>query len=119
MKRSLLVVLSIVIACSAEVPSVQSWQSDVWFPLIGLAPNPDAANPESCEAALTALRERGGEVRPAPNPDLGDAAEAWVRRAETLMFDCSSEAEELDYQAVYEELLSLEAEVGALIATAP
>lgn len=83
--------------------------------MVAVVPAPETADPDTCAGALARLRELGETLLPAPDPDLGVAAEAWLRRAETLAFDCASETVGLDYAADHGELAAQAAEVEVLL----
>lgn len=95
---------------------MEAWQTRVWEPLVAVIPAPTEADTGACDSALSRLRELSTNLRPAPDPDLGDAADGWLRRAETLVFECASVAES-DYVAGYEDLSRLEERVRSLIAS--
>lgn len=116
---ALLLFLSIVAACGSDAPTAREWEAESWRPLVEVVPSLDDMGAEVCEEALSILRESGSGVRPAPNSQLADAAEAWVRRAETVMFECSARNAEFDYVAAFADLDRLEMEVEALLAGDP
>lgn len=115
MRTGLIVLLLTVVACGSPNPPVDTWLSESWEPVASLVPEPSGATPAVCDHVLGDLRTFGSLVRPAPFPELGDAADAWVRQAENLMFDCAADLEGFDYQAEYEHLARLRAEVEVLV----
>lgn len=114
MRLAWIALLVLVVSCGAGTPSLSDWMTETWTPLVERVPEPDQATSAACEEALAFLRERGPLVRPAPFPELGDTAEAWVRRAETLLFECSAATQETPYEAGYDDLRRLEREVEAI-----
>jgi hypothetical protein len=101
-------------ACGGGAPDVEDWLVEAWDPLVTMIPEPGQESAEVCDRVLGELRERGSSVRPAPLPEIGDTADSWVRAAESLMFDCAAELEDLDYDERYLHLTRLVEEVEAL-----
>lgn len=115
MRTGLIVLLLMVVACGSSTPSVDTWLTESWEPVASLVPEPSEATPAVCDHVLGDLRTFGSLVRPAPFPELGDVADAWVGQAENLMFDCAADLEDFDYETEYEHLTRLQAEVEALV----
>jgi hypothetical protein len=113
-RLGLVLLLLIFSACEGGTPSVEAWLEDVWRPLVAMVPEPGEQSPAACDEVLGHLREVGADVRPAPVSELGDAADSWVRQAETLMFDCAADAPGFDYGEGHRHLSRLEDEVQAL-----
>lgn len=111
---TLVIVLLALAACGAGTPDVEDWLVETWDPMVALVPEPGEESPDRCDRVLGELREEGSSVRPAPFPEIGDTADSWVRRAESLMFDCAADSPELDYGEGFRHLARLEAEVEAL-----
>lgn len=105
-------------ACGDGRPTVASWTSETWTPLVESVPAPRESDPARCDHALADLRANSESLKPAPDGDIGQAADKWLRRAETLVFDCASSLEGFDYEAEYAELERLRIEVESLVATA-
>jgi hypothetical protein len=114
LRITLLVLLVVLAACGGGTPDVEDWLVEAWDPLVTMVPEPGQESAEICDRVLGELRERGSSVRPAPLPEIGDTADSWVRAAESLMFDCAADLEELDYEERHLHLTRLEAEVEAL-----
>lgn len=114
MRLALIGLLIAVVSCGARTPSVSEWMSETWIPLVEQIPAPEQASPARCDEALAVLREEGPQVRPAPFPELGDTADAWVRRAETILFECSAGNPERPYQDGYADLQLLQSEIEAI-----
>lgn len=116
MRRLLATVLLVsLVGCASNQPAMDTWLSGVWRPTLRMIPVPSEVTPQACEDVLGQLRERASSVRPAPFPELGDAAEAWLRAAETLMFDCAADRPDFDYQQRYSHLAALAEEVDTVI----
>lgn len=106
--------LALIVACTADEPSVDTWVEQQWQPITALVPEPGNATPEVCETALGTLRDRASELDPAPTEVLAEAAHGWLQEAESLMFSCVS-VPDFDYTAGYESLAVREAEVDAVL----
>lgn len=94
-----LVMVVAIVGCQPSRPSLAEWQRDVWRPLVNAVPTPEEADAARCQSALSSLRELGTALKPAPNPEIGAAADRWLRAAESLVFDCSSGSADMDFGA--------------------
>lgn len=111
-----MVVAALVLAsCGSDTPEVSVWLADVWTPMVAVVPSPAEATADTCADALARLRELGETLLPAPDPDIAAAAEAWLRRAETLTFDCASDTAGFDYTVDHAELAGHVAELAAIV----
>ena len=116
---SWLLVLGLLVgACGDGRPELAAWTEGTWDPLVAIVPSPADSDPAGCETALADLRSQSKELKPAPDAELGAAADDWLRRAETLMFDCAAGAEGFDYETGYADLERLHGEVSVLIESA-
>lgn len=116
---SWLVVLGLLAgACGDGRPDLATWSEGTWDPLVAIVPSPADSDPTRCESALADLRSHSNELKPAPDAELGAAADDWLRRAETLMFDCAAGAEDFDYETDHADLERLRQEVSVLIESA-
>jgi len=109
------VIALVAASCAGDRPALTSWLAEVWHPMVAVVPTPTTADADTCAKALARLRELGETLLPAPDPDLAEAAESWLRRAESLTFDCASDGPGFDYSSGHDELAGHAAEVAALL----
>jgi hypothetical protein len=101
-------------------PSLDDWEAE-WRSFAALIPDQDevtGSDQESlCGAAVGSMRQAEADLVPAPNADLDAAALAWVEFAESVFFECPLRTgDHVGFEAGYEEIDRLAAEIEALIA---
>ena len=109
-----------VVACSGngDRPSSTTWR-DVWESRQALVPNAEAIldqGEELCGELIGVFRSDMPALLPAPTEALDAAVGDWIRHAETIVFECSTDGDELADR--FETLAVLSAEVDAGLATA-
>lgn len=100
-------------------PSAGEW-GDEWRAAQRLVPDPGTlARPpshETCEDVLGELREHRPELIPAPDDEIGAAAERWFEHAESMFFGCFDGSDgDADVRAEYDTLERLANEVEAAL----
>ena len=94
-------------------PAVGSWTA-TWEERQRLIPSAEAilnGGPDLCGERLGTLRTELPDLRPAPTEALDSALEDWISLAETVMFECPTDPDELADQL--DTLATLAAEVDA------
>lgn len=107
------------VSCTPQRPSREEWRES-WNRVQAVVPPahelPRPPGHDTCSEVLGELRERAGELTPAPDEIIHDAAQAWVAHAESLFFDCFDNGEsEQGIEEGYATLARLRAEVEAVL----
>lgn len=102
-------------ACVNQAPTLQQWEQKVWIPIQVGVPAPNRATPDVCQADLVELRSQVTDDSVAPNPELQEAFEKWSEAAQSITFNCASEAEDFEYEDVYLEVIRLGEQVDRIL----
>lgn len=97
-------------------PDVTTWQG-IWTSRQALVPDTDtilAGGADLCGERLGVFRTDMPALLPTPADELDASVEDWIAHAETIVFECSSDADELD--DLFQTLEVLAAEVDAGVA---
>lgn len=103
------------VACVSQAPTLQQWEQKVWIPIQLGVPSPIQATPEVCQANLVDLRSQLTDDSVAPNPELQEAFEKWSEAAQSITFNCASEAEDFTYEDTYPEVIRLGEQVDRIL----
>lgn len=103
------------VACSVDEPTLREWEQKIWIPIQLGVPSPNRATPEVCQANLVDLRGQVTDDSVAPNPELHEAFEKWSEAAQSITFNCASEAEDFSYEDVYPEVIRLGEQVDRIL----
>lgn len=113
---SALIALTILIGgCTDSPPTVSEWDLETWAPLRASVPAVADATPEVCEESLVEIRDQIQSDSAAPDPELQEAFEKWSEAAQSLTFECASEAEGFSYAEHHAEVVRLSEAVDRII----
>lgn len=117
-RHRLLLTMAVVIAvgaCTDAGLTVREWEQRTWMPLLMDVPLPEDATPEVCQMSLVAIRDKTESEPTAPEPELQEAFEKWSEAAQSLTFECASEAEDFSYVDSYAEVVRLGEQVDRIL----
>lgn len=100
-------------SCGDDRPSLPEWTS-TWETRKAMVPTADellAGGTALCDELVGRYREELSDLVPTPTEGLDSAVDDWRSHAETIVFECSDDPDELDAQM--SELGVLTAEVDA------
>ena len=111
---TILIALSAV-ACSGSPRTVEEWEASIWVPVSIDVPAPEDATSEVCETSLVKIREQIQSNSVAPDPELQEAFEKWLEAAQSLTFECASDAEDFSYAESYAEVERLSEQIDRIL----
>ncbi len=106
-------------ACGDSRPDRDAWQVD-WERVSQAIPNVTAfvggPDEELCADALVLLRAANDDLLPTPDSSLDDAVRAWLAQARETFLECPPRGAAEGFEAAYDRLDTLRAEVDAGLA---
>ncbi len=102
-------------SCTAAPRTFDEWSVEIWIPLRFDVPRPGDATPEVCQSALVKIRDQIQADSAAPDPELQEAFEKWSEAAQSLTFECASEADDFSYVESYAEVERLGEQIDRIL----
>jgi transcription initiation factor IIE alpha subunit len=112
---STILIALLAVACSDSPRTVEEWETSIWLPVSTDVPAPEDATPEVCQTSLVKIREQIQSNSVAPDPELQEAFEKWLEAAQSLTFECASNAEDFSYVDNYAEVERLSEQIGRIL----
>ncbi|MDH3190857.1 MAG: hypothetical protein OEM39_09530 [Acidimicrobiia bacterium] len=105
----------VIVGCTGPRPTISEWNLQTWAPLRASVPAVADATPEICEESLVEIRDQIQSDSAAPDPELQEAFEKWSEAAQSLTFECASEAEDFSYADTHAEVERLSEAVDRIV----
>ncbi len=103
-----------VAACGGDRPSDADWASE-WAAEQAIVPSQDellAGGRPLCDELIGEYREAMSRLTPTPSAALDDAVEEWVEEAESLVFECPTDPDEIADRLAALDVLAVEIDAG-------